>query len=105
MTPHRDAWYWRRVRRILERCIEGGVALEVNSHHVLDRGLALAADVEVLDRYRRLGGRRVTVGSDAHRPADVAHGFDRAEAALREAGFLEVTGYAAGRPYAVALRP
>ena len=99
----RDARYWERVERILKRCIAGGVAIEVNTHHVLDRGLGLAADVEILTRYARLGGRRIVVGSDAHRPADVAHGFNRAEAALREAGFAEVTGYEAGRPYVVRL--
>ena len=103
VAAQRDAWYWQRVRRILERCIAGGVALEVNTHHIVDRGCGLAADVEILDRYRALGGRLVTVGSDAHRPSDAGQGFDRAEAALREAGFLEVTGYARGRPYAVAM--
>jgi histidinol phosphatase-like PHP family hydrolase len=47
----------------------------------------------------------VTVGSDAHRPGDVAHAFPDAERALREAGFTTVTGYDRGRPYAVALQP
>lgn len=103
VTALRDAWYWERVERILSRCIAGGVAVEVNMHHVVDRGWGLAADAEILKRYRALGGRFVTVGSDAHRPSGIGHGFDRAEAILREAGFLEVTGYEAGRPYAVAL--
>ncbi|HUU09646.1 MAG TPA: histidinol-phosphatase HisJ family protein [Phycisphaerae bacterium] len=102
--PLRDAWYWQRVEDILACCVAGGVAIEVNTHHILDRGLGLAADVEILRRYRALGGHLVTVGADAHRPTDVAHAFAQAEAALREAGFLEVTGYRQGRPYAVALR-
>jgi histidinol-phosphatase (PHP family) len=100
---HRDGWYWRRVERILAACIAGGVALEVNTHHLLDRGLGLAADVEVLHRYRGLGGRRVTVGSDAHRPNEVAHAFAEAEAALREAAFDTLTAFAAGRPYDIPL--
>jgi len=102
-APYRNAWYWERVEQILRRCIAGGVALEVNTHHVLDRGLALAADAEILRRYRALGGRLVTVGSDAHRPGGVAHAFDRAESALRDAGFREVAGYCRGRPYNLAL--
>jgi len=99
----RDDWYWRSVERILSGCIAGGVAVELNTHHVLDRGAAMAADVEILRRYRALGGRLLTVGSDAHRPGDVAHAFPQAEAMLREVGFEAVTGYARGRPYAVAL--
>jgi len=47
----------------------------------------------------------VTVGSDAHRPGDVAHAFPEAERALRAAGFTSVTAYARGRPYAVSLQP
>ena len=97
----RDAWYWDRVDQILARCIVGGVALEVNTHHILDRGLGLAADADIVARYVALGGGRIVVGSDAHRPSDVAHGFAEAEAMLRAAGVTEVTGFEEGRPYGV----
>ena len=105
VEPYRDADYWEAVEKILAACVAVGVALEVNTHHVWDRGMGLAADAEILRRYRRLGGRRVTVGSDAHRPGDVAHAFPDAEQALREAGFREVTGFQNGRPYPIALEP
>jgi len=100
---HRDAWYWRRVEAILGACIERGTALEVNSHHAGDPGIALAADGEILARYRALGGRLLTIGSDAHRAAEIVGGYDEAEQAVREAGFAEVTGFAAGRAYAIRL--
>ena len=105
VEPYRDADYWEAVEKILAACVAVGIALEVNTHHVWDRGMGLAADAEILRRYRRLGGRRVTVGSDAHRPGDVAHAFPDAEQALREAGFREVTGFQNGRPYPIALEP
>ncbi len=105
VEPYRDADYWEAVEKILAACVAVGVALEVNTHHVWDRGMGLAADAEILRRYRRLGGRRVTVGSDAHRPGDVAHAFPDAEQALHEAGFREVTGFQNGRPYPIALEP
>jgi histidinol-phosphatase (PHP family) len=103
IEPKRSAWYWREVERVLGLCIAGGVALEVNAHHVLDRGLGLAADGQILMRYRALGGRLVTFASDAHRASDVAAGAAEAERAIRRAGFTAVTGYDGGRPYAVAL--
>jgi len=103
VAPYRDGWYWPRAEQILARCVAAGVALEVNTHHVLDRGLALAADAEILRRYRALGGRRVTVGSDAHRAGQVAEGFQAAEQAVRDAGFPAVTGYEQGRPYDIPL--
>jgi len=102
-APKRTAAYWQRVERLLALYVRGGVALEVNLHHVVDRGLGMAADAEILRRYAALGGRLVTVGSDAHHAPEVGAGFDRAERALREAGLTHVTGYARGRPYAVPL--
>ncbi len=99
--PLRDDWYWDRVGRVLGECLERGVALESNSHHVGDRGMALAADEAILARYRQMGGRLLAVGADAHRPSDVAKGYDVLEAAVRAAGFTEVTGFEAGQPYAI----
>lgn len=99
----RDEAYWEAVDRVLARCIAGGVAIEINTHHILDRGLGMAADGDILARYAALGGRRIVVGSDAHRPSDVAHGFTQAEVALRAAGFTEITGFERGRPGAVPL--
>jgi histidinol-phosphatase (PHP family) len=99
----RDEAYWRRAERILERCIANGTALEVNTHHMLDRGLGMAADLEILRRYRGLGGRLVTVGSDAHRREEIAHNFAAAGQALRAAGFDAVTGFDGRRPYAVSI--
>ena len=103
VRPYRDERYWRRAERILARCVAAAAALEVNTHHMLDRGLGMAADVEILRRYRALGGRLVTVGSDAHHREDIAHNFAAAGQALREAGFDAVTGFQSLRPYPVGL--
>ena len=102
--PMRDEAYWRRAERILARCVAAGTAIEVNTHHMLDRGFGMAADVEILRLYRALGGRWVTVGSDAHRREEIAHNFSVAEQGLRAAGFDAVTGFEARRPYAVGIR-
>jgi histidinol-phosphatase (PHP family) len=100
VEPLRDEWYWCSVEGILRRCIAGGVAIEVNTHHT-GEGLAMSADLEILRRYHALGGRLVTVGSDSHRTSEVAHDFPMAEAALRAAGFDQVCGYQSRRPYFV----
>jgi histidinol-phosphatase (PHP family) len=99
--PRRDAAYWRRVERILALCIERGTGIEVNTQRLVEGTRGMAADVEILRRYRAMGGRRVTVGSDAHRLTAVGSGFDRAEAALREAGFTATMGYEAGRAFEI----
>jgi histidinol-phosphatase (PHP family) len=99
----RDAWYWERVDEVLRACVGRGVALEVNTHHLLDGGMALAADADILVRYRALGGRLLTVGSDAHRPGDVSHGYSEAERAIRVSQFDALWGFEGGRPYPIAI--
>lgn len=43
--------------------------------------------IEILKRYRELGGDVITVGSDAHAPKDIAADFGRACDILKECGF------------------
>jgi histidinol-phosphatase (PHP family) len=45
----------------------------------------------------------VVLGSDAHRPEDVAHRFDEAVVLLRSVGYREAVVYRAGKPEAYAL--
>jgi len=99
----RDAWYWDRVDEILRTCVARGVALEVNAHHVEDIGMGLAADAAILTRYRALGGRLLTAGSDAHTPQGVAGGYATAEKAIRESGFDTLWGFAEGHPYPICI--
>lgn len=43
--------------------------------------------VDILKRYRELGGEIITVGSDAHSPEYIAHEFEKAGEILKECGF------------------
>ncbi len=71
---------------ILKVLVSNGIGIEINSKGVSELGYPHPHPF-VLSRYRELGGEIVTVGSDAHEGARVAAYFDRAEAALRAAGF------------------
>lgn len=44
---------------------------------------------DILRRYRELGGRIITIGSDAHEPAHIAWKFREAKELLLECGFSE----------------
>lgn len=54
--------------------------------------------VEVLRRYRELGGERITIGSDAHEPAHLCYAFDQAAGLLRELGFRGYTVFEGRKP-------
>ena len=93
--------YPREVEEILRAVIRRGKALELNTA-TLRKGYPFLM-TETLRRFREMGGTLVTVGSDAHAPEDIAFAFDRAEAALREAGFSSYTIYQNRRPVPIPL--
>jgi len=63
---------------ILKEIVKKEIALEINTS-TLRKGLdECAPNAEVVDRYARFGGRRITIGSDAHVPKEIGADFDRA---------------------------
>ncbi len=83
---------------ILVYLIDHGKGLEVNTAG-LKHGLPWPnPHMEILKRYRALGGEIITIGSDAHRPADMAYAFDRLPEILAEAGFTYYALYRNQQP-------
>lgn len=75
----------------LRALVESGTALEMNTsglRHPVRETYPSAATVE---RYRAMGGRRVTVGSDAHRAHSFAWGLEEGYRILARADFSELT--------------
>lgn len=91
---------------ILRKLVERGIALEINTSTVRrpnahlpepDPGLVL------LKRYRELGGELLSIGSDAHRPADAGAGLREGALLAREAGFRYLTVFRERKPHPVLL--
>jgi histidinol-phosphatase (PHP family) len=74
------------LREVFAKLVEKGIGLELN----MGKGLP---DPAVYDLYRRCGGEIVTVGSDAHRAADVGAGVKEGLELLKEAGFSRVAAF------------
>lgn len=95
--------YREQIELILERLVQNGIALEINTRGTYDWRGSVGPEDWVLTRYRRLGGRFVTIGSDAHAAAQVGDGFSQAVQALRRCGFDSYTIYQARRPKQIPL--
>ncbi len=91
LTPYRDT-----IDEILRLLIRREQALEINTQSMWKRQYPETHPPRpVLMRYRELGGRIITFGSDAHQADHVGGAFAGAAAIAREAGFTEYAVYRA----------
>ncbi|MGQ9680980.1 MAG: histidinol-phosphatase HisJ family protein [Anaerolineae bacterium] len=90
--------HWPRLERILLGVIQQGMALEVNASGYRQAPGEPYPGEAILRRYYELGGRRLTFGSDAHRPESVGAGIAEAQALARRLGFTQGTRYVQRRP-------
>lgn len=76
---------------ILHVLVDRRIGLELNTggyHYGLGEP---NPSVDILKRYRELGGEIITVGADAHAPDKIGYAFDRAHTVLKECGFSYYT--------------
>ncbi len=63
--------------KVLRSLVEQNIALEINTSTIRRDHLEPAASYALADAYLKLGGQRLTVGSDAHCLEDVGADFDK----------------------------
>ena len=90
--------YESYIDQILKNVISRGKGIEVNTSGIRQGAGEPMPGLRTLKRYKELGGEIVTVGSDSHKPADVAADFEEAAKLLVQAGFDHVTAYERRRP-------
>ena len=79
-----------QIDAVLKIIIDRKKILELNTRR-FDKTRAVKELVPVYKKYRELGGRFVTIGSDAHRVSAVGNFFDRALEFVRELNLTPVT--------------
>lgn len=83
--------YREHVERILKRLIEREKGIEINTSGLRQPAKETLPSFELVQLFRSLGGRILTVGSDAHRAEDVGKGLSAALSIAKEAGFARLT--------------
>jgi histidinol-phosphatase (PHP family) len=89
------------IRPVLRNCIEHGIALDLNTAALRRRTLngkhagasLLTPGPDILRWYVEMGGQRLTLGSDAHKPEQVGTALDLALTTAQAAGLKYVTQY------------
>lgn len=72
---------------ILNKIISMGKGIEINTGGFRSKTGESNPSLEIIKNYRRLGGKIITIGSDAHKLCDVASDFAKAKEYLVLAGF------------------
>lgn len=86
------------IDHILSTLIKRGKGIEVNTSS-LSNGLSFPnPHPYIIKRYKELGGEIITIGSDAHKPQNIAHSFAIAEDILTNAGFKYYTVFEKQKP-------
>jgi len=78
---------------VLRNCIEHGIALDLNTAALRRSTNVLTPGLEILQWYVAMGGERVSLGSDAHRPENVGQHLDVALEIARQAGLKYLTHF------------
>lgn len=92
--------YKEKIERILKIIIEREIALEVNTA-VFGRIGDFMPDEQIIKRYYELGGRLITLGSDAHISENASQNFDKAVETIKTIGFKNIFYYKERKPYSI----
>jgi histidinol-phosphatase (PHP family) len=102
--PYDPSPYREDVIRIFQAMIARGVALEINTAGLRQgAGHTYPCDAHI-KLYASLGGRLLTIGSDAHHPDDLAASYCTAADLALAAGLKSITDWQDRRPKPMPLR-
>ena len=87
------ARYEDQIRGVLQNCIDSGLALDVNLAGMRKPYHNINPDPRILRWYAEMGGRHVTLGSDAHSREQVGQYLREGLAALHVAGLNSLTQF------------
>ena len=80
-----------QIEKILKLTAEKGIALEINTAALRQPLNKLSPELDIIRKFKEMGGRYVTVGSDAHFAEHLAADIEKAYEVALEAGFECIT--------------
>ncbi len=95
--------FYPEIDNVLKGVIETEKALEVNTSGKTLEWNQFMPNAKILKRYYDMGGRIITLGSDAHKKENIATAFDEAAAMLKEIGFTHGSYYIKRKRYEYSL--
>lgn len=88
---------------ILKKVITDGKGIEINTSGYAYHLGSPIPDIDIIRRYKELGGEIITMGSDSHTADHIGNYFEEAIAILQQAGFSQVAYFVQRKPIFVPL--
>lgn len=89
------------VDELLKTLAEKDIALEINTSGLRQTIGTTMPDIDMIKRFKELGGRHVTVGSDSHTPMDMGAGIEQGWEIAKECGFDSVLIFRQRKPFEI----
>ena len=89
--------YMDRVETVLREVINRGYAFELNAAGIASWQKTVGPPQNILYEYKRLGGERISIGSDSHALDTVGRGIEECMANAHRVGFTAVTVFRSRR--------
>lgn len=95
--------YDQQISAVLETLIRREKSLEINASGIHSFYGEWMPSPDILKRYYDMGGRMITLASDAHAADRIANGFSETLEMLKEIGFREYCYYEQRKPHLVSI--
>ena len=83
--------YSTQIEAVLRALIHSGTALEINTSGLFQKLQSTMPPEEIVAQYRRMGGERITIGSDSHYGEKLGFGVQEGMELAVRCGFREMT--------------
>ncbi len=90
--------YQAQVKKVFKRLVEREKGIEINTSGLRQPAKETLPSFDLVRLFYSMGGRILTVGSDAHRPEDVGKGLAAALTIAKEAGFTQLAVFENRKP-------
>ena len=85
------------IEKILKALAERDKALEINTSGLRTIGITMP-DINIVKRFKELGGKYVTIGSDAHKVSNIGYGIEKGIQIAKTCGFDYFTVFENRKP-------
>ena len=90
--------YEKQIEKLFSVIIGKNIALEINTSGLRQNIGETLPGESLLRKYYNMGGRLITIGSDAHKPTDIGKGIEEGIALAKKIGFSAVSVYKKRKP-------